>query len=166
MSEFDPGDHSASIVSVTDQVRPLRIGMPVTSVHFLGDNAAFVGAEESVFLVGGEGEISPVAVHGGGILCAASDGERIVMGGLNLLRPTHRRAVLKGMAAGAKPLPLVESPGVLLACACLFPHLLGYVGRIHHVERVRQAHGRFRCNGLGRLRRQRLRRGRGSAFRA
>jgi len=81
MSEFDPGDHSASIVSVTDQVRPLKIGMPVTSVHFLGDNAAFVGAEESVFLVSGEGEISPVAVHGGGILCAASDGERIVMGG-------------------------------------------------------------------------------------
>src|SRR5947208_14031621 len=81
MSEFDPGDHSASIVSVTDRVRPLKIGMPVTSVHFLGDNAAFVGAEESVFLVGGEGEISPVAVHGGGILCAASDGERIVMGG-------------------------------------------------------------------------------------
>src|SRR5436190_2358752 len=81
MSEFEPGDHSASIVSVTDQVRPLRIGMPVTSVHFLGDNAAFVGAEESVFLVSGEGEISPVAVHGGGILCAASDGERIVMGG-------------------------------------------------------------------------------------
>ena len=81
MSEFDPGDHSASIVSVTDQVRPLRIGMPVTSVHFLGDNAAFVGAEESVFLVSGQGEISPVAVHGGGILCAASDGERIVMGG-------------------------------------------------------------------------------------
>src|SRR5436189_120516 len=81
MSDFDPGDHSASIVSVTDRVRPLRIGMPVTSVHFLGDNAAFVGAEESVFLVSGQGEISPVAVHGGGILCAASDGERIVMGG-------------------------------------------------------------------------------------
>src|SRR6266702_840210 len=83
MSEFDPGDHSASIVSVTDQVRPLRIGMPVTSVHFFGDNAAFVGAEESVFLVSGEGERSPVAVHSGGILCAASDGERIVMGGDN-----------------------------------------------------------------------------------
>jgi len=30
-------------------------------VHFLGDTAAFVGAEESVFLVSGEGEISPVA---------------------------------------------------------------------------------------------------------
>src|SRR5260370_32298723 len=55
--------------------------MPVPSVHFLGDSAAFVGAEESVALVSGEGEVSPVAVHSGGILCAASDGSRIVMGG-------------------------------------------------------------------------------------
>ena len=80
MKEFDPGE-SASIVSVTDRVRPVAIGTPVTSVHFLGDSAAFVGAEESVFLVSGQGEISPVAVHGGGILCAASEGTRIVMGG-------------------------------------------------------------------------------------
>jgi WD40 repeat protein len=50
-------------------------------VHFLGDHAAFVGAEESVFRVSGSGEISPVVVHSGGILCAASDRERIVMGG-------------------------------------------------------------------------------------
>ena len=80
MKEFEPGE-SASIVSVTDRVRPVAIGMPVTAVHFLGDTAAFVGAEESVFLVSGEGEISSVPVHGGGILCAASDGTRIVMGG-------------------------------------------------------------------------------------
>src|ERR1700681_2369416 len=79
MKEFDPGE-SASIVSVTDRVRPVAIGMPVTSVHFLGDNAAFVGTEESVFLVSGEGKVSPVAVHSGGILCAAFDGARIVMG--------------------------------------------------------------------------------------
>jgi WD40 repeat protein len=81
MKEFEPGDNSASIVSVTDRVRPVAIGMPVTSVHFLGDTAAFVGAEENVFLVSGQGEISPVAAHSGGILCAASDGARIVMGG-------------------------------------------------------------------------------------
>ena len=47
--------------------------------------AAFVGAEESVALVdaqgNGQGEISRVTVHGGGILCTASDGTRIVMGG-------------------------------------------------------------------------------------
>src|SRR5713226_7806130 len=81
MKEFDPGESSASIVSVTDRVRPLAIGMPVTAVHFLGETAAFVGAEESVAMVSGEGEISRIAVHSGGILCAASDGSRIVMGG-------------------------------------------------------------------------------------
>src|ERR1700687_1641879 len=81
MKEFDPDAKSASIVSVTDRVRPVAIGMPVTSVHFLGDNAAFVGGEESVALVSGKGEISRVPVHGSGILCAASDRERIVMGG-------------------------------------------------------------------------------------
>ena len=80
MTEFGQGE-SASIISVTDQVRSLAIGAPVTSVHFLGDSAAFVGAEENVFLANGAGEISPVPVHGGGILCAVSDGARIVMGG-------------------------------------------------------------------------------------
>jgi WD40 repeat protein len=81
MTKFDPREHSASIVSVTDKVRPVAIGAPVIAVYFLGDEAAFVGAEESVALVNGAGDVSRVAVHGGGILCVASDGERIVMGG-------------------------------------------------------------------------------------
>lgn len=81
MKEFDPGTNAASIVSVTDRVRPVALGMPVTSVHFLGEVAAFIGAEESVALVSADGEISPVTVHSGGILCAATDGARIVMGG-------------------------------------------------------------------------------------
>jgi WD40 repeat protein len=80
MKEFDPGE-SASIVSVTDRVRPLAIGMPVTSVHFLGEHAAFVGAEENVAMVSADGAISKVAVHSGGILCATADGARLVMGG-------------------------------------------------------------------------------------
>jgi WD40 repeat protein len=81
MTEFDPGS-PASIISVTDQVRVVAIGAPVSAVHFLRDYAAFVGAEENVFLVNGEGEISRVVpVQGGGILCTASDGARIVMGG-------------------------------------------------------------------------------------
>src|SRR5438067_1435365 len=80
MSDFEPGDQ-ASIPSVTDRVRPVAIGAAVTAIHFLGDRAAFVGAEESVALVDGEGGISRVTVHGGGILCTASDGVRIVMGG-------------------------------------------------------------------------------------
>ena len=81
MTDFDPLDNSASIVSVTDKVRPVAIGAPVIAVHFLGDKAAFVGAEENVALVNGAGDISRVAVHSSGILCVASDGERIVMGG-------------------------------------------------------------------------------------
>src|SRR5271154_1579102 len=81
MKQFDPDDKSASIISVTDKVRPLALGMPVIAVHFLGDRAAFVGAEENVALVDEAGEISRVAVHGGGILCVASDGARVVMGG-------------------------------------------------------------------------------------
>jgi WD40 repeat protein len=81
MKEFDPGDQAASVVSVTDRVRPLALGMTVTSVHALGDRMAFVGAEESVALVIADGEIMPVSVHGGGILSAASDGTRLVMGG-------------------------------------------------------------------------------------
>jgi WD40 repeat protein len=80
MTEFDPGE-SASIVSITDQVRAIAIGVPVTCVHFLGDEAAFVGAEENVFVANEEGKVSIVPVQGGGILCAASDGARIVMGG-------------------------------------------------------------------------------------
>ena len=81
MKQFDPDDNSASIVSVTDRVRPLALGMPVIAVHFLGEKAAFVGAEENVALVNETSEISNVSVHNGGILCVASDGARIVMGG-------------------------------------------------------------------------------------
>jgi len=52
-------------------------------VHFLGERAAFVGAEENVSFVDAEGAIAKVEVLGGGILCAATDGKRIVMGGDN-----------------------------------------------------------------------------------
>ncbi len=54
MTRFQP--ESGSTVSVTDRVRPLALGQPVTSVHFLGDRAAFVGAEESVVLVDAQGD--------------------------------------------------------------------------------------------------------------
>jgi WD40 repeat protein len=80
MKQFDPGE-GASIVSVTDKVRPLAVGMPVSSVHFLGETAVFVGAEERAALVGAGAEISRTDIHGGAILCAASDGARIVTGG-------------------------------------------------------------------------------------
>ena len=51
MSEFDPREGSASIVSVTEKVRPVQIGAPVIAAHFLGEKAAFVGAEETIALV-------------------------------------------------------------------------------------------------------------------
>ena len=38
MKEFDPGE-TPSIASLTDKVRKLAVGMPVTSIHFLGDTA-------------------------------------------------------------------------------------------------------------------------------
>jgi WD40 repeat protein len=81
MKQFGSGEQSASFISVTDQVRPLALGIAVTSVHFLGETAAFVGAEEKVAMVSSSGEITAVAVHGGANLCAATDGSRIVMGG-------------------------------------------------------------------------------------
>jgi len=81
MKDFQAGENTGSIVSVTDKVRQVNIGAPVTSVQFLGDNAAFVGAEENVYLVNAQGDVSRVAVHSSGILCATTDGTRIVMGG-------------------------------------------------------------------------------------
>jgi hypothetical protein len=44
MRDFDSPE-GPSIVSITDRVRLLPLGMPVAAVHFLGDNAIFVGAE-------------------------------------------------------------------------------------------------------------------------
>lgn len=81
MKDFQAGENTGSIVSVTDKVRPVNIGAPVSSVQFLGDKAAFVGAEENVYLVNAQGDVSRVAVHSGGILCAIADGTRLVMGG-------------------------------------------------------------------------------------
>src|SRR5215218_7905637 len=78
MKEFDPGD-TPSIASITDKVRRLAIGMPATSIHFLGDIAVFVGAEENAALVNEAGEVSTVAIHGGAVLCAASDGKVVAL---------------------------------------------------------------------------------------
>ena len=81
MSSSETTGGQASIASITERVRPVAIGAAVTSVHFLGDRAFFVGAEEKVSIVDAEGEMSKVDVLDGGILCTVSDGKRIVMGG-------------------------------------------------------------------------------------
>ncbi|CCE04947.1 conserved hypothetical protein [Bradyrhizobium sp. STM 3843] len=80
MSSFEPGGEAASIVSVTDRVKPVALGMAVSAVHYLGDRAVFVGTEESVAFVDLEGAISKVEAVGGGILSAVSDGARMVIG--------------------------------------------------------------------------------------
>jgi WD40 repeat protein len=79
-TQFDPTE-GPSIASITDRVRALPVGQPATSLYFLGDIAVFVGAEENAAIVNEAGEVSTVAIHGGAILCAASDGKRIVTGG-------------------------------------------------------------------------------------
>ncbi len=81
MSDFNPAPDSASIVSVTDRVRKVQLKAPAAFVHFLGNTAAFVGAEEHILLVDEDGAWTNLGVHDGGILCSASDGKRIVSGG-------------------------------------------------------------------------------------
>ncbi|MBX9709918.1 MAG: WD40 repeat domain-containing protein, partial [Xanthobacteraceae bacterium] len=81
MSDFNPAPDSASIVSVTDRIRKVELKAPAAFVHFLGDVAAFVGAEEHVMLVDEDGAWTQLGVHEGGILCTATDGKRVVSGG-------------------------------------------------------------------------------------
>jgi WD40 repeat protein len=80
MSSLEPGGEPASIVSVTDKVKIVSLGMPVAAVHYLGDRAAFVGTEESVALVDTEAAMTKVEVTNGGILSAVADDARILMG--------------------------------------------------------------------------------------
>ena len=102
MKDFNPAPETASIVSVTDRVTKVALGAPATAVHFLGDVAAFIGAEESVTLATG-GETNVAAVHAGGILCSASDGKRVVVGGDDgKLTSIDARASVETLATDAK----------------------------------------------------------------
>src|SRR5580704_9178895 len=67
--------------SVADRARPIAAGAPVVAAHFLGDVPVFVLGEEALLFAPKGGEPERVAVHGGAILAAASDGERILTGG-------------------------------------------------------------------------------------
>jgi WD40 repeat protein len=80
MSSFEPSGEAASIVSVTDKVKSVSLGMPAAAVHYLGDRAAFVGTEDSVAFVDNEGDVAKVEVTNGGILSDVADGTRILMG--------------------------------------------------------------------------------------
>ncbi len=73
-------DTPTAMPSLADRVRPIAAGAAVVGVHFLGKTPVFVLGEEAL-LFAGEGAEKRVAIHAGGILASASDGERIVTGG-------------------------------------------------------------------------------------
>jgi WD40 repeat protein len=79
MKDTAPQQHA--IATIGERVRPVTIGSPVAALYFIGDRAAFVGDEETITLVSGDGEKVVVTVHGGAILSSVSDGKRIVTGG-------------------------------------------------------------------------------------
>jgi len=74
-------DTRSDTVSVVERTRPVAAGGAIVGAHYLGRTAAFVLAEEAIVLSEPDGEPRRVAVHGGAILAAAGDGERIVSGG-------------------------------------------------------------------------------------
>jgi len=81
MSSFDPLSES-SIVSVTDRVNKVELDTPANTVHFLGNSvAAFVSSEEKILLVDDTGGWTKLGIHDGGILCAVTDGNRLITGG-------------------------------------------------------------------------------------
>lgn len=73
-------DLQAPIPSLADRVRPVTADAPIVGVHFFGSTPVLVLGEEALLYIRG-GDADRVAVHGGGILVSASDGERIVTGG-------------------------------------------------------------------------------------
>ena len=81
MKDFNPSPDAESIVSVTDRVTKVMLDAHATAVHFLGDAAVFVGAENSVTFAEGVSDIKSIHVHDAGILCSVSDGKRVLLGG-------------------------------------------------------------------------------------
>src|SRR5690242_6157804 len=69
-----------NVPSVVERIRPVAAGGPVVAAYFLGDEAVFVLGGETL-LFWRDGEERRVAVHAGGILGVASDGQRILTGG-------------------------------------------------------------------------------------
>jgi WD40 repeat protein len=71
---------NAPVVSLVERVRRVEAHAPVVGAHFFKRAAVFVLGEEALLFAGDDGE-TRVAVHAGGILASASDGERIATGG-------------------------------------------------------------------------------------
>jgi len=81
MTETTLTDTRTDTPSVVARTRAVAAGAPVVAAHFLGRTAAFVLGEEAVLLVRDKGDEQRVAVHGGGIISAASDGIWVITGG-------------------------------------------------------------------------------------
>jgi hypothetical protein len=71
---------SPDAASVVERTRHCNADAAIVAVHFLERSAVFVLGEEALWMVR-DGEPSRVAIHGGAILSAAADGERVVTGG-------------------------------------------------------------------------------------
>lgn len=74
-------DTRVDTAALAARTRKIVPGGLIAAVHFLKDTAAFVLGEEALLLVAPNGEQRRVAVHAGGILAAACDGQRLVTGG-------------------------------------------------------------------------------------
>jgi WD40 repeat protein len=72
---------ATEIPSVVQRTRPVAAGAQVVGACFLKTAAVFALGDEALLFAAGSGDPQRVAVHGGGILTVASDGERIVTGG-------------------------------------------------------------------------------------
>jgi WD40 repeat protein len=72
-------DTTAPLPSLAERVRPVDAGATVVGVHFLKATPVFVLGEAALLFAGEEER--RFGVHGGGILCSAGDGARIVSGG-------------------------------------------------------------------------------------
>jgi WD40 repeat protein len=74
-------DPRSDAPSIAERIRAIDAGAPVVGVHFLGDTAVFVLAEEALLFACSDGETRRVAAHGGAILASAADAQRILTAG-------------------------------------------------------------------------------------
>jgi WD40 repeat protein len=96
-------DTRSDTVSVVERTRAIDAGGAVFATHFLGRTAIFTLGEEAMVFAAAQSEPLRVAVHGGAILCAAADDERIVSGGDDgKLIATDAKGESRALAADAK----------------------------------------------------------------
>ena len=74
-------DTRADTAALTARTRSIAAGALIVAARFLEDTAAFVLGEQALLLVARNGEQRRLAVHDGGILAAACDGQRLLTGG-------------------------------------------------------------------------------------